>query len=117
MDKLSGPVGSIQAQQGQNHLNRMNQIKHRLTGMEKKAPDPEKEKELMDACAGFEAVFMEKMLSSMRETLPGNALFQESNSMDIYQSLHDQYLCDQLSQAPQAMGIKEFLFNQLKNAL
>ena len=117
MDKLTSPLGRVQAQQGQNHLNRIDQLKHRLGGVAKKTSDPEKEKALMDACEGFEAVFMEKMLESMRDTLPGNALFEESNSMDIYQSLHDQYLCDKLSQAPHAMGVKEFLFNQLKDAL
>jgi flagellar protein FlgJ len=76
--------------------------------------DPNKEKELQEACAGFESIFIKQMLSAMRDTLPGDALFSQSNGMDIYQSMHDQYLSDQLSNARQSVGIKQFLYQQLK---
>ncbi|MCG8563808.1 MAG: rod-binding protein [Desulfobacterales bacterium] len=87
----------------------MNQIKD-------KASDAAEDQALKDACAGFEAVFMEKMIGEMRKTLPGNALFQDSNAQDIYQSMHDQELADRLSQGHGGMGLKEFLYRELKKS-
>ena len=88
----------------------MNQIKQQ-------AKDPGKDQALKEACAGFEAIFMDKLLQSMRNTLPGNALFNESNALDIFQSMHDRHLSEQLSQSHGGMGIKAFLYNELKKSL
>jgi flagellar protein FlgJ len=76
-----------------------------------------KEKELKEACAGFEAIFLNTLISSMRESLPGNAVFPESNGMEIYQSMYDQYLADDLSNSKTSIGVKEFLAAQLKDVI
>ncbi len=76
-----------------------------------------KAEELKEACVGFEAILMYKMIKSMRKSLPGNALFPESNEMNIYQSMYDQHLSDELSRSKTSLGIKEFLYNQLKDSL
>ncbi|MCK5162652.1 MAG: rod-binding protein [Desulfobacula sp.] len=76
-----------------------------------------KEKELKEACAGFEAIFLNTMIKSMRDSLPGNALFEESNSMNIYKSMHDQYLTEQLSRGKESIGIRDFLYQQLKDSI
>lgn len=83
----------------------------------KKTPDPKDEKALMEACAGFESIFTKTLMDSMRATLPGDALFEKSNGRKIFESLHDQHLAEEVSQAPHGYGIKEFLYNQLKDAL
>ena len=75
------------------------------------------EKELKEACAGFEAILLHTMVKSMRETLPGDGLFQKSHGMDIYKSMHDQYLAEELSKSKTTIGIKEFLYQQLKKSL
>ncbi len=82
-----------------------------------KVSDTSEQKELKDACAGFEAIFMNSMIKSMRKTLPGNALFKESNSMNIYKSMYDQHLSEQLSKSHKSLGVKEFLYQQLKKSL
>lgn len=74
----------------------------------------QQDRELKEACAGFEAIFLNAMLKSMRSSLPGNALFEESNGMDIYRSMQDQYLAEALSRGTLSIGIKEFLYEQLK---
>ena len=79
--------------------------------------DPQKAEELKDACAGFEAILTKKMFESMRQTLPGDALFNQSNGMEIFESMYDQYLIDDVSHAPHGTGIKEFLYEQLKGSL
>ena len=79
--------------------------------------DKLKEKELKEACEGFEAIFLNTMIKSMRKSLPGNALFMDSHGMDMYKSMYDQYLADELSQSRTSLGVKEFLYNQLKDSL
>jgi flagellar protein FlgJ len=80
------------------------------------AVDGEKEKELKKACAGFEAIFIHTMVKSMRQSLPGDALLGESHGMDMYKSMYDQHLSDELSVGKTSLGIKEFLYNQLKDS-
>ncbi|RLC00750.1 MAG: flagellar biosynthesis protein FlgJ [Deltaproteobacteria bacterium] len=75
------------------------------------------EKELKEACAGFEAIFLNTMIKSMRKSLPGNALFNQSHGMDIYKSMYDQYLSDELSKSKTSIGVKEFLYEQLKDSI
>lgn len=93
---------------------RQNLFSSDVDALKKKNLDPKKDHELREACAGFEAIFMKKIMESMRDTLPGDALFGESNSSSIYVSMYDQYLTEQLSQADQTTGLKDFLYNQLK---
>ncbi len=75
------------------------------------------EKQLKEACAGFEAIFLHTMLKSMRSSLPGDAVLNESNSMNIYKSMQDQYLAEDLANGKSSIGVKEFLYQQLKDSL
>ncbi len=79
--------------------------------------DKPKEKELKEACEGFEAIFLHTMIKSMRKSLPGNALFMDSHGMDMYKAMYDQHLADELSKSRTSLGVKEFLYNQLKDSL
>jgi len=75
-------------------------------------------KELKEACQGFEAIFIKSMLKSMRTSLPGEALFETDNhGMDIYKSMHDEYLAEALSRQGQGMGLGEFLYNELRDKI
>ncbi len=75
------------------------------------------EKELEEAVQGFEAIFMQSLLKSMRQTLPGDALFEKSHAMGIFESMHDQYLAEELSKSPNAAGIGKFLYEELKKTI
>ncbi len=83
----------------------------------KKTEELSRETELEKACQGFEALWLNSIMKSMRETLPGNSLFPESNESDIFVSLHDQSLTDNLSEGKESIGLKEFLYNQLKEEI
>lgn len=76
-----------------------------------------KEEQLKEAAEGFESILIHTMLKSMRKGLPGNAVFPESNSTNIYQSMYDQYLAETLSSQNSSIGIREFLFQQLKDTI
>ncbi|NOX34974.1 MAG: flagellar biosynthesis protein FlgJ [Deltaproteobacteria bacterium] len=92
----------------------LTKVKKQTSGI---AGDKLKEKELKEACAGFEAIFLNSMIKSMRKSLPGNALFDESNGMNIYKSMYDQSLADELSKTNTSIGVKDFLYRQLKGSI
>jgi flagellar protein FlgJ len=94
-----------------------NLLTSNLGKIKTKAIDPEKDKELKDACAGFEAIYMHTVLKSMRKTLPGNALFKEDNTSSIYQSMQDQQLSEHLSKGKSSLGLKEVLYESLKDSI
>lgn len=83
----------------------------------KKLDELKREKDLEKACQGFEALWLNTLMKSMRDTLPGNTLFPESNASGIYQSLHDQHLTDNLSKGGSVTGFKEFLYQQLQDSI
>ncbi len=89
----------------------------RLKKNAEKKIDPARDKALRDACAGFEAIFTHTMLKQMRQSLPGDALFPESNATSIYTSMHDQHLAQMLSQGSSGMGLRDFLYEQLKDSI
>ena len=70
------------------------------------------DKKLMDACAGFEAMFMNLMYSKMRDTVPEDSLFGNSNSDKILQSMLD---TEQMNQAAKSggVGLADMLYKQL----
>ena len=75
-------------------------------------------KELKEACQGFEAIFLKSMLKNMRSSLPGDALFETDNhGMDIYKSMHDEYLAEALSKQGNGTGLGEFLYNELRDKI
>nr|WP_320190860.1 rod-binding protein [uncultured Desulfobacter sp.] len=74
----------------------------------------QRNKDLEKACQGFEGLMLDTLMQRMRDTLPGDSLFPESNASDIYQSMHDQYLTDNLSLGGRVTGFKEFLYQQLQ---
>jgi flagellar protein FlgJ len=85
--------------------------------LQAKADQKQKEKQLEEACAGFEAIFINTILKSMRKSLPGNGVIEESHGMNIYQSMYDQYLSEQAANSTSSLGLKEFLYEQLKKDL
>jgi flagellar protein FlgJ len=88
-----------------------------LSQVKKKGADLQKDKALKEACAGFEAIFMHTMIKSMRATLPGNAVFSESNAQKIYQSMQDERLAEELSKGHGSTGLKEILYENLKKSI
>ncbi len=70
------------------------------------------EKKLKEACEGFEAVFINKLLKQMRDTVQKSD-FLHSPYEDNYLSMFDQELADKLSKEG-GIGIGDMLYQQLK---
>ena len=72
----------------------------------------QKQKELREACQGFEAMFLNMMFREMRKTVPKDELFGESNAMDIYRDMHDTELMKQVADSG-GIGIADMMYKQL----
>ena len=74
--------------------------------------DNVKEEKLHKACADFEAIILRQMLKLMRDTVPKDGLMPQSYSTEMYQSMHDATLADNLAHG-KGMGLGELLYRQL----
>jgi flagellar protein FlgJ len=87
----------------------------KIPGTNKTASKEENPEELKKACQGFEAIFLSTMVKSMRSTLPGDALFGKSQGVEVFESMYDRELADQLAASGRGIGIAEFLEKQRQN--
>ena len=69
-------------------------------------------KDLLAACQGFEAMFLDMMYKQMRQTVPENTLFGESNGQKIFTSMRDSEMMKEISKAG-GIGLADLLYRQL----
>lgn len=71
--------------------------------------------DLKKACADFEAIFIYRMLETMRKTVPKGGLFSRNDpSEGPYRALMDQKLAESLASRGEGIGIRRLLYEQLK---
>lgn len=70
-----------------------------------------KEKQLHEACEGFEAIFLQKIWEQMRQGIPKSGLL-ESHDQEMYQSLFDVELSKKMASAG-GIGLADMLYEQL----
>lgn len=71
-----------------------------------------KDKELKEACKGFEAMFLSMMYKEMRATVPENTLFGKSNGEKIFEDMRDTELMKNVAEAG-GVGLSDMLYRQL----
>ncbi len=74
------------------------------------------EENLQQAARDFEALFLNFLLKSMRNTVPDNKLFNSKGPTKFYQQLHDQELAKSVASGPQGLGIDRMIINQVSRA-
>ncbi len=79
-----------------------------------RSKDPEA---LKKACKGVESLFVNMMLKEMRKSIPKSGLFQESMQRDIYTSLFDQQVAQEVSGVGRGIGIADMLYEQLSRKM
>ncbi|MCB2183517.1 MAG: rod-binding protein [Desulfobulbaceae bacterium] len=79
---------------------------------EKQFTDKVENKKLKEACEDFEAILLNKILSSMREMIPEGGLFEKSYGEKIYQSMLDEEMTKQMAHG-KGIGLSELLYEQL----
>ena len=70
-------------------------------------------KKLMDACKGFETMFLDIMYRQMRQTVPKDTLFGHDNTDDILESMRDTAMVEKMSEAG-GIGLAKTLYEQLQ---
>ena len=68
---------------------------------------------LKQACSDFEAVFLDCMFKTMRNTLSGNDIFGKSLGRDIYESMYYQQLSIDIASQGKGLGIGDKLYQEL----
>ena len=71
-----------------------------------------KDKELKEACKGFEAMFLSMMYKEMRATVPEDKLFGESNGQKIFQDMRDSELMKNVADSG-GVGLADMMYRQL----
>lgn len=74
--------------------------------------DTNKDGRLRQACADFEAIIVQKFLSMARESIPEGGLMDGGYAEDMYRSMHDQQLAQELASG-RGMGFGELLYRQI----
>lgn len=74
------------------------------------------EQALKNACKGFESIFLNFMMKSMDKTIPKDGLFGDGNGMDIYKSMRDQYLSENIAEHGNGIGLGDFLYRTLSGS-
>ena len=74
--------------------------------------DTSRDEDLRGACKDFEAILLRQLLSTMRKSVQSGGLFGESYAREMYQTLQDDALADQLASGKGA-GLGEVLYRQL----
>jgi len=70
------------------------------------------DKELKEACQGFEAMFLDIMYRQMRKTVPENTLFGKSHGQEIFEDMRDSELMKQVAQSG-GLGLGDLIYRQL----
>ncbi|MEZ0328961.1 MAG: rod-binding protein [Dissulfuribacterales bacterium] len=70
------------------------------------------EKEMKKACADFEAIFLAKMLESMRKTIPKSGLLNGGKQEEIYTYFMDENLAKLASQG-KGTGLGQWLYKEM----
>ncbi len=71
------------------------------------------DKKLKKACLDFEAFFLDMVFTEMKKTLPGNALFPDTNAKKIFDYMYMDALTKNAVKN-QSIGIGDMLYNFLK---
>ncbi len=94
------------------NISKATAISNKETGRPEQYQHGDYEEKLKKACADFEAVFINYMLKNMRRTIPQNG----SNNFpgkDIYATMVDQKVAEDLAKNKGGIGLQEMLLRQL----
>ncbi|MFQ5450796.1 MAG: rod-binding protein [Nitrospinaceae bacterium] len=95
----------------ENALDRLSDYKLGQIKNEGQSLETKSDQELQQLANQFEAIFVNLLLKSMRNTIPKSG-FMDSFSLDMYQSMFDEEVSKEISQE-KGMGLSEILYQQL----
>jgi len=81
----------------------------------RKAAGSRNEKELKDACMGFEKIFLQMMYKYMKKMVPDSGLISKGLAEDIFESMLDEKLMEEASRSG-SFGLADMIYRQLKDS-
>lgn len=75
-------------------------------------PKGQVDKKLLKACQEFEAIFINQMLTAMRNTVPKSGLLKQGLAHNIYEDMLYQQYADKIAKSAN-FGLAKELYNQL----
>jgi len=87
-----------------------------LVGKLKSAYTEADDKQLREACEGFESIFVNMMLSEMRKTVPESDLMGTSFANDTFTQMLDEEIANSVSKG-KGIGIADMMYNQISQKL
>ena len=100
------------AQRGLRHVSSFMPLK----GTSKSQEDPDvaggKDAQALQAAQGFEQVFVQYLMKSMRKAVPDGGLLGNSFASGIYQGMFDEYLSEQAGKSS-GLGIADVLYAEI----
>jgi len=70
-------------------------------------------KALQEVCKEFEAIFINMMLKQMRATVVQGGVTESSHAREIYESMHDEALSEEMAKEGNGIGLAKQLYQQL----
>lgn len=77
--------------------------------------DMKTEAALQKACKNFEAIILQQLLTAMRKSVPKSGLLDSGFSQDMYQSMHDESLAQEMANG-KGIGLADALYRQLSSS-
>ncbi len=85
-------------------------IPHKTTGAERTQKDLHS---LRESCREFEAIFIDQMYKTMRNSMPNDGLIPQDNATKIYQDMLDMQMARESAKG-KGIGIGQAMFNQMR---
>jgi flagellar protein FlgJ len=80
------------------------------------SPQAAEDRRLQEACQAFEAIFINQLLTSMRQSVATDGLIPRGSAEQIYQGMLDQEYADEFARG-QTMGLGRSMYDQLRQEL
>ena len=95
----------------------LDDLKTKAGAAEKKDAAPadaaaKRDADLKKACRGFEGMFLGIMYKAMRQTVPEDKLFGETNGQKIFQDMRDEELMKRVAESG-GIGLADMMYRQL----
>jgi peptidoglycan hydrolase FlgJ len=112
---LNQATSTLRLPQAKSPLKPLGERVEGLSGSDPATATPLKEQaRLKKACQDFESIFLNYMLSKMRESVPKDDLMGGGNAENIYRGMLDEELSKQIA-AGGGMGLGNMLYRQLSD--
>lgn len=72
----------------------------------------ENDKELLDACREFEAIFTHTLLKEMRATVTDGGLTEKSSAREMFEDMYDEEISKEMAKSD-GIGIAKMLYEQM----